>query len=106
VRKLPRAFEAVFNTPSHHRVHHARNPQYLDRNYAGVLVIWDRMFGSFAPEHAPCDYGITRQIHTRNPLMMMFHEWRDMFADVRRAGPLRLKLKHLWAAPEWLRPPG
>jgi sterol desaturase/sphingolipid hydroxylase (fatty acid hydroxylase superfamily) len=106
VRRLPKVFEAVFNTPSHHRVHHARNPQYIDRNYAGVLVIWDKLFGSFVPEEAPCDYGITRQIHTRNPLTMMFHEWRDMFADVGRAGPLRQRLKHLWAPPEWVRPPG
>ncbi len=104
VRKLPRWFEAVFNTPSHHRVHHARNPQYIDRNYAGVLVIWDKLFGSFVPEQAPCDYGITRQIHTRNPLVMMFHEWRDMFADVARPGRLRERLKHLWAPPEWVRP--
>ncbi|MDB5971926.1 MAG: fatty acid hydroxylase superfamily [Hydrocarboniphaga sp.] len=104
VRKLPRGFEAVFNTPSHHRVHHARNPQYIDRNYAGVLVIWDKMFGSFVPEEAPCDYGITRQIKTRNPIVMMFHEWRDMFSDVARRGPLRLRLKHLWAPPEWVRP--
>lgn len=103
VRKLPRAFEAVFNTPSHHRVHHARNPQYIDRNYAGVLVIWDKLFGTFVPEDAPCDYGITRQIHTRNPLTMMFHEWRDMFADVARPGPWRTRLKHLWAPPEWVR---
>lgn len=104
VRKLPRWFEAVFNTPSHHRVHHARNPQYIDRNYAGVLVIWDKLFGSFVPEEAPCDYGITRQIHTRNPVTMMFHEWRDMFADVARPGRLGERLKHLWAPPEWVRP--
>ncbi|HEX4872472.1 MAG TPA: sterol desaturase family protein [Nevskiaceae bacterium] len=104
VKKLPRLLEAVFNTPSHHRVHHARNPQYIDRNYAGVLIIWDKLFGSFEPEQAPCDYGIVRQIHTRNPLVMMFHEWRDMFRDAARPGPLWLRLKHLWAPPEWTRP--
>lgn len=104
VRFMPRWFEAVFNTPSHHRVHHARNPQYIDRNYAGVLVIWDKLFGSFVPEQERCDYGITRQIHTRNPITMMFHEWRDMFGDVRRPGTLRMRLKHLWAPPEWVRP--
>jgi sterol desaturase/sphingolipid hydroxylase (fatty acid hydroxylase superfamily) len=105
VRKLPGWFEAVFNTPSHHRVHHARNPQYIDRNYAGVLIVWDKLFGSFVPEQAPCDYGITRQIHTRNPLRMMFHEWRDMFRDALQPGPWRLRLRHLWAPPEWTRPP-
>lgn len=104
VKKLPAWFEAVFNTPSHHRVHHARNPQYIDRNYAGVLIVWDKLFGSFVPEQEKCDYGIVRQIHTRNPFVMMFHEWRDMFADVARPGPLWLRLKHLWAPPEWQRP--
>jgi sterol desaturase/sphingolipid hydroxylase (fatty acid hydroxylase superfamily) len=104
VRKMPAWFEAVFNTPSHHRVHHARNAQYIDRNYAGVLIIWDRMFGTFAAENEPCEYGIVRQIHTRNPFTMMFHEWRDMLADVRRPGPLWQRVKHLWAPPEWQRP--
>ena len=104
VRRLPRWVEAVFNTPSHHRVHHARNAQYIDRNYAGVFVVWDKLFGSFEPEDAPCEYGIVEQIHTTNPLVMMFHEWRAMFADLRRPGPLALRLKHLWKPPEWERP--
>lgn len=96
--------EAIFNTPSHHRVHHARNPEYIDRNYAGVLIIWDKLFGTYAEENARCEYGIRRQIHTRNPLTMMFHEWRDMFGDVARPGPLMLRIRHLWAPPEWVRP--
>jgi len=104
IGKLPGWFEAVFNTPSHHRVHHARNAQYIDRNYAGVLIIWDRMFGTFVPETEAPEYGIVRQIRTRNPLVMMFHEWLDMFRDVARPGPLALRLKHLWAPPEWTRP--
>jgi sterol desaturase/sphingolipid hydroxylase (fatty acid hydroxylase superfamily) len=104
VKKLPTWFEAIFNTPSHHRVHHARNPQYIDRNYAGVLIVWDKLFGTFVPEEAPCEYGITRQIHTSNPLVMMFHEWRDMWGDVFKPGPLWLRVKHLWAPPEWDRP--
>ncbi|MDO9005859.1 MAG: sterol desaturase family protein [Aquabacterium sp.] len=103
VRKMPRWFEAIFNTPSHHRVHHARNPQYLDRNYAGVLIIWDKLFGSFVPEEAPCDYGIVKQIHTSNPLVMMFHEWQAMGRDAMRPGPLWQRLKHLWAPPDWER---
>lgn len=104
VRKLPAWFEAIFNTPSHHRVHHARNPQYIDRNYAGVLIVWDKLFGTYVPEEAPCDYGIVRQIHTSNPLVMMFHEWRDMWRDFFKPGPLWLRVKHLWAPPEWERP--
>ena len=104
VRHLPRWIEAVFNTPSHHRVHHARNTQYIDRNYAGVFIIWDKLFGTFVPEVEPCDYGIVRQIYTRNPLVMMFHEWRDLFRDVARPGRWSERLRHLWAPPEWERP--
>lgn len=98
--------EQVFNTPSHHRVHHARNDAYLDRNYAGVLIIWDKLFGTFVPENPadPPEYGIRRQIHTDNVLTMVFHEWRDMLHDAARPGPLWLRLKHLWAPPDWQRP--
>jgi sterol desaturase/sphingolipid hydroxylase (fatty acid hydroxylase superfamily) len=94
--------EAIFNTPSNHRVHHARNPRYIDRNYAGVLMIWDRLFGTFVPEDAalPCDYGIVGQIHSYNPLTLTFHEWRAMFADAARAGGLRPALQQLWCPPE------
>lgn len=104
VHRLPGWVEAIFNTPSHHRVHHARNPEYIDRNYAGVLIIWDKLFGTYVPENMPCEYGIVNPIHTRNPLVMMFHEWRDLFADVARPGPLLLRLQHLWRPPEWKRP--
>ncbi len=105
VGKLHPWLELVLNTPSHHRVHHARNAEYIDRNYAGTLIIWDRLFGTFVEERddEPCEFGITRQIHTENPLVMMFHEWRDMFADVARPGPMWLRLKHLWAPPEFER---
>ena len=65
--RLPRWFEAVFNTPSHHRVHHGANQQYLDRNYGGELIIWDRIFGSFTPEVERVRYGLTTNIHTFNP---------------------------------------
>ncbi|RZL09145.1 MAG: sterol desaturase family protein [Rubrivivax sp.] len=104
VKRLPRVIEAVFNTPSHHRVHHARNPQYIDRNYAGVFIVWDRLFGTFVPEVDACEYGIIHQVQTRNPLVMMFHEWGAMWRDVSRRGPAHLRLTHLWAPPEWQRP--
>ncbi|MDP3858805.1 MAG: sterol desaturase family protein [Stagnimonas sp.] len=104
IRKLPGWVEAVFNTPSHHRVHHARNAQYIDRNYAGVLIIWDKLFGTYVAETEAPEYGIVRQIHSRNPLVMMFHEWRDLFRDFARPGPLSVRLKHAWAPPEWVRP--
>lgn len=90
--------EWILNTPSHHRAHHARNSQYIDKNYAGVLIIWDRLFGTFEPEVAAPDYGIAqRQVRSHNPLLLTFHEWRDMFRDVIRDRDLR----HLWMPPEW-----
>ena len=81
--------ERVINTPSVHRVHHARNPRYIDRNYAGVLTVWDHLFGTFVPEEEAPHYGITRRIATHNPLTLTFHEWRDMFADTWRNRDLR-----------------
>ena len=96
VDRLPRWFEAVMNTPSHHRVHHGTNPRYLDRNYAGVFIIWDRMFGTFEPERAddPPRYGIIRQLPTFNPLWVALHEWVGIARDVMKARCL----KGLWLA--------
>ena len=82
IDRMPRWFEAVLNTPSHHRVHHAVNPQYIDRNYAGILIVWDRLFGTFEPEDEPVRYGLTSNIGSYNPLVIAFHEWRDMLRDV------------------------
>jgi sterol desaturase/sphingolipid hydroxylase (fatty acid hydroxylase superfamily) len=94
--------EHVFNTPSIHRVHHARNPKYIDRNYAGVLVIWDKLFGTFVEEDpaVPCDYGIIGQIHSYNPLTLTFHEWIAMFRDARRMRTPRAVLAQLFGPPE------
>ena len=91
--------ELVINTPSHHRVHHATNPQYIDRNHAGILIIWDRLFGSFEPEQEPCVYGLTTNINSFNPLRIAFHEWMDMWRDVRRAPDLHGKLVSLLGNP-------
>ncbi|MCC1495871.1 sterol desaturase family protein [Alcanivorax sp. 1008] len=106
VYKLPRPIEFIFNTPSHHRVHHGRNPEYIDRNFAGTLIIWDRLFGTFVEEREdlPPEYGITRPIHSYNPVTLTLHEFIAMFRDVGRPGTLWLRLKHLWAGPEWQRP--
>ena len=103
VGKLPAWFEAVFNTPSHHRVHHATNPRYLDANYAGILIIWDRMFGSFVPEddREPCRYGIVKNIGSFNPLVIAFHEWRSLIRDVARARTWRGRLGTLFGPPGW-----
>ncbi|MEM9695804.1 MAG: sterol desaturase family protein, partial [Myxococcota bacterium] len=75
----------VLNTPSHHRVHHGRNPQYLDKNYGGIFIIYDRLFGTFEPEAAPVDYGLTKNLNSRNPLVVAFHEWWAMAVDAIRA---------------------
>jgi len=94
--------EHVLNTPSIHRVHHARNPKYIDRNYAGVLVIWDKLFGTYVEEDpaVPCDFGIIGQIHSYNPLTLTFHEWIAMFRDAVRAGGIRAGLAQLACPPE------
>jgi len=97
--------EHVFNTPSHHRVHHARNPKYIDRNYAGVLIIWDKLFGSFVEEDpaVPCEYGIVGRIDSHNPLRLTFHEWIAMLRDAAHAGGPRAALIQLFGPPELAR---
>lgn len=95
--------EYVLNTPSIHRVHHARNDRYIDRNYAGVLVIWDRLFGSYVDEdanEAPV-YGIVEPLRTYNPLRATFHEWASMARDVGRVHGWRNRLNALFAPPAW-----
>lgn len=82
IKKMPKWFEAIFNTPSHHRVHHATNPQYLDRNHAGIFIVWDKWFGSYEPEVEKPIYGLTKNIGSFNPLFVAFHEWLAMLKDV------------------------
>ena len=107
LRRLPRFIEAVFNTPSHHRVHHATNPRYLDRNYAGILIIWDKLFGTFAAEDdaEPCRYGIVKTLGSFNPLRIAFHEWIEIGRDLRRAKGLREAAGYVFGPPGW-RPDG
>jgi sterol desaturase/sphingolipid hydroxylase (fatty acid hydroxylase superfamily) len=93
--------EWIINTPSHHRVHHGRNVEYLDRNYAGMFIIWDRMFGSFEPESAAVDYGLTKNIETFNPITIAFHEYVDMFRDAARADSMTNALQHMMRPPGW-----
>ena len=103
VGKMWAPIEAVFNTPSHHRVHHATNPRYLDRNYAGVFIVWDRMFGTFEPERAdePCRYGIVRNLGTYNPLKICLHEWVGIIKDVRSAKTFGEALGYWFGPPGW-----
>ena len=94
-------FEWIFNTPSHHRVHHGRNVQYLDRNHAGILIIWDRLFGTFEPEEERVDYGLTKNLDTYNPVVIALHEWRDMFRDVWEAKTWKGRFMYLFGRPGW-----
>ncbi|MBN1210575.1 MAG: sterol desaturase family protein [Myxococcaceae bacterium] len=93
--------EWVLNTPSHHRVHHASNPQYLDKNYAGILIIWDRLFGTFEPEVERPVYGLTKNLQTFNPVRIAFHEFVAIAKDLRRAEPLRTRLNRVFRNPAW-----
>jgi sterol desaturase/sphingolipid hydroxylase (fatty acid hydroxylase superfamily) len=95
--------EWFFNTPSHHRVHHAINPVYLDRNYGGILIIYDRLFGSFAVEDAnnPPQYGLVKQVDSYNPIKIAFHEWGNILRDVRGAKSLRECLGYVFGPPGW-----
>ncbi|MCI2228419.1 sterol desaturase family protein [Polaribacter sp. MSW13] len=102
IHKMPKWFEAVFNTPSHHRVHHATNPQYLDRNHAGIFIIWDKLFGTFEPEIEQPIYGLVTNIETYNPIKIAFVEWYFMFRDFFTSKTsLSNKFKYLMKPPGW-----
>ena len=103
VEKLPRWIEFIFNTPSHHRVHHASNIRYLDRNHAGVLIIWDRIFGTFSEEKSAEKpvYGLTENIVSHHPIHVATHEYQAIWKDVKRAKKWSDKLKYIFYAPGW-----
>jgi sterol desaturase/sphingolipid hydroxylase (fatty acid hydroxylase superfamily) len=101
IGKLPRPFEFLFNTPSHHRVHHGANDLYLDRNYAGILIIWDRMFGTFQGEEEKVRYGLTKNIRWFSPPKVAFHEYIAVWRDVRGATTWRDRLGYVFGGPGW-----
>lgn len=104
VGKMWWPIEQVMNTPSHHRVHHATNPRYLDANYAGTLIIWDRIFGTFVPEldEDKPRYGIVKNLGTFNPVKVAFHEWIGLFRDAFSPGlTLRQRLGYMFMPPGW-----
>jgi sterol desaturase/sphingolipid hydroxylase (fatty acid hydroxylase superfamily) len=104
VDRMPRWFEYIFNTPSHHRVHHGNNPRYLDTNYAGVLIIWDRLLGTFAEEDREDRpvYGLVNNLNTFNPITILTHEYIAIAKDVAQRGltPLQ-RLGYVFAPPGW-----
>lgn len=91
--------ELVMNTPSHHRVHHGSNPEYIDTNYGGIFIIWDRLFKTFVPETAPVRYGLTKNLTTHNWVAIQFHEFADMFRDAWKAPTLKEKFRQMFASP-------
>lgn len=101
IGKLPRTVEAVFNTPSHHRVHHGSNPEYLDKNYAGMLIVWDRIFRTFEPENARVVYGLTKNITTYNPFRIAFHEYAAIARDAWHAKTWRHRVGIFVHGPGW-----
>ncbi len=101
IDRLPAAGEAVLNTPSHHRVHHGANPQYLDKNYAGILILWDKLFGTFEPEVRRVKYGLTKNIDTFNPVRIGYHEFIDIARDVRQARGFKARLGYVFGPPGW-----
>jgi sterol desaturase/sphingolipid hydroxylase (fatty acid hydroxylase superfamily) len=101
INKLPAPIEFIFNTPSHHRVHHGSNLAYLDKNHAGVLIIWDRLFGTFEPERDRPTYGLTTNLNSHNPVKIAFHEWTAIGRDLRRAGSVRNAMGYIFGPPGW-----
>ena len=98
--------ERVLNTPSHHRVHHGSNRQYLDRNHGSILIVWDRLFGTFEPEDEQVVYGLTRNIDTYNPARIATHEIVDIARDVAGAESWPMRLSYLVRSPGWSSGPG
>ncbi len=93
--------EWFMNTPSHHRVHHGSDVKYLDRNHAGILIIWDRLFGTFVEEKERPKYGLTRNLKSYNPIKIAFHEWQDIWRDIRRPIPWKARLGYIFGPPGW-----
>jgi len=101
IDRLPDPAEHYLNTPSHHRVHHGANKEYLDKNYGGILIVWDKLFGTFEPERRRVDYGLTKNISTYNPFRIAYHEFADLVRDIRRTPGLTDKARRLWRRPGW-----
>ena len=91
--------EIIFNTPSHHRVHHGANKEYIDKNYGNLFIIWDKMFGTFEPEHATVKYGLVNNVDTFNPIKITFMGWRAILKDVRNAQSLREVISVIFGPP-------
>jgi sterol desaturase/sphingolipid hydroxylase (fatty acid hydroxylase superfamily) len=101
ITKLPKWFEAFFNTPSHHRVHHGSDVEYLDKNNGGTLIIWDKLFGTFQGETFTPTYGLTDHFKSSNPFKIVFHEWNKIFLDLKKTKDLKYMIFYLIKPPGW-----
>jgi sterol desaturase/sphingolipid hydroxylase (fatty acid hydroxylase superfamily) len=101
IHRLPAPVEFIFNTPSHHRVHHGTNLKYLDKNHAGILIIWDRMFGTFRAEEERPKYGLTRNIGSFNPVIVAFKTWAELVRKAIHSGSLRHGIQYFIKPPGW-----
>jgi sterol desaturase/sphingolipid hydroxylase (fatty acid hydroxylase superfamily) len=101
VQKLPRPLEFILNTPSHHRVHHGSDLKYLDKNHAGILIIWDRLFGSFQPEQERPTYGLTKNISSFNPIVVALKTWGELFKAAIHSGSFRNGINYFIQPPGW-----
>jgi sterol desaturase/sphingolipid hydroxylase (fatty acid hydroxylase superfamily) len=101
IGKFPKWYESIFVTPSHHRVHHASNIKYLDKNMGQVLIIWDKLFGTFQEEDEKPKYGLTSSLETYNPIKVVFNEWIKIKHDVSKPGTIKQKVNYLLKAPGW-----
>lgn len=101
VGKLWWPIEWVFNTPSAHRVHHGSNPQYLDKNYGNLFMIWDRLLGTYQAEEEPVQFGLVRNVDSNNPITITLYGWRQMAADLRASRTWRDAFASVFAPPDW-----
>ncbi|MES1214958.1 MAG: sterol desaturase family protein [Bacteroidota bacterium] len=101
IGRLPAFIEFIFNTPSHHRVHHSSNPEYLDKNHGGVLIIWDRIFGTYCDENTKPVYGLTEKLKSGNPVIIVFSSWNDLFQKAFRSGSVKNFISYFIMPPGW-----
>lgn len=101
VKRMPKWFEAIFNSPAHHRVHHGVNPKYIDKNHAGMFIIWDKLFGTFQEEEEEPTYGITKQMSSWNPAWANVHYYVEMYQSGKQLKGIKDKLKLIFARPGW-----
>ncbi len=101
IPKLGRVIEFIFNTPSAHRVHHGSNPEYIDKNYGNLFMLWDRLFGTYQAEQAPVVYGLINNLGTNNPVKITFHTWIAMIHDIKNADSWRQAIGYVFMPPDW-----